>query len=129
IRYTALGSEITTEKRSGTRRLYVPDPLGPAVALLDNTQAITDSFIYFPCGEEVTHIGSTPTPLRFLGILGYHRAAVGRIYARARVLDTAKGRWLTQDPVWLYGGDWNMYRYLQNSPTTGIDPTGTKKPD
>ena len=45
-RYTALDGEIIAEKRGGVRRFYVPDAIGSTLALLDNTQAQTDTFSY-----------------------------------------------------------------------------------
>ena len=65
VRYTTVNGEIIAEKRNGVRRLYVPDPLGSTVALLDNTQAQTDTFSYWPYGEEKSRTGTTPTPFRF----------------------------------------------------------------
>ena len=50
-RYTVIDAEIIAEKRGGLRKQYVPDPLGSTVALLDNTQAQTDTFTYWPYGE------------------------------------------------------------------------------
>ena len=47
VRYTTVNGEIISEKRNGVRSLYVPDPLGSTVALLDNTQTKTDTFEYW----------------------------------------------------------------------------------
>jgi hypothetical protein len=66
-RYTVINGEVIAEKRTGVRRLYVPNPLGSTVALLDNTQAKTDTFEYWPYGEERSRTGTTATPFRFLG--------------------------------------------------------------
>ena len=51
VRYTTLDGEIVSENRRGVMRDYVPDPLGSTVALLDNTQTQTDTFSYWPYGE------------------------------------------------------------------------------
>src|SRR5436305_10804008 len=102
-RYTVVNGEVIAEKRAGVRRLYVPDPLGSTVALLDNTQTQTDTFSYWPYGEERTRTGTTPTPFRFVGRAGYYRDSATLSYVRARHLKTAQGRWLTPDP--LFSGD------------------------
>src|SRR5439155_19954488 len=94
VRYTSVNGEVIAEKRAGVRRLYVPDPLGSTVALLDNTQAQTDTFAYWPYGEERARTGTTPTPFRFVGTAGYYRDSSGRSYVQARTLDRLKGRWL-----------------------------------
>src|SRR5438067_6061627 len=99
VRYTVVGGEVIAEKRAGVRRLYVPDPLGSTVALLDNTQTQTDTFAYWPYGEERSRTGTTPTPFRFVGTAGYYRDSGSRVYVRARHLDISKGRWLVRDPL------------------------------
>src|SRR5438067_13197435 len=98
VRYTTVNGEIIAEKRAGVRRLYVPDPLGSTVTLLDNTQAKTDTFDYWPYGEERARTGTTPTPFRYGGTLGYYRDSPGRTYVRRRQLDAVAGRWLSSDP-------------------------------
>jgi RHS repeat-associated protein len=125
VRYTTVNGKVIAEKRGGVRSLYVPDPLGSTVALLDNTQSQTDTFTYWPYGEENVRTGTTPTPFRFVGTAGYYRDSTSKTYVRARHLDTQKGRWLTQDPIGFEGGDWNLYRYAGNNPQTFKDRTGT----
>ena len=98
-RYTVIGGEVIAEKRGGARKLYVPDPLGSTVALLDSSQVQTDTFAYWPYGEEQSRTGTTPTPFRFVGTAGYYRDTSSKTYVRARYLDTEKTRWLTEDPL------------------------------
>src|SRR5207249_9527596 len=116
--------EIIAEKRAGVRRLYVPSPLGSTVALLDNTQAKTDTFEYWPYGEERVRTGTTPTPFRFGGTSGYYRDTTARSYVRARHLDTSKGRWTTVDPIARAVRDAHTYAYARNRPATKVDPSG-----
>ncbi len=124
VRYTTINGEVIAEKRNGSRRLYVPDPLGSTVALLDNTQTQVDTFTYWPYGEGRTSTGTTPPPFQFVGTQGYYSDGTGRTYVRARHLHTQKGRWLTEDPIGFDGGDWNLYRYVNNYPQSWSDPTG-----
>jgi RHS repeat-associated protein len=124
VRYTTVGGEVIAEKRGGVRRQYVPDPLGSTVALLDNAQAKTDTFQYWPYGEEAARTGTTPTPLRFVGTLGYYRDSANRAYVRARHLDTRAGRWTSEDPIGFGGGDWNLYGYIDGNPLFLSDPSG-----
>ena len=74
VRYSVLEGEIIAEKRAGVRKLYVPDSLGSTVALLDNTQTQTDTFSYWPYGENRTRTGKSSTPFQFVGTEGYYRA-------------------------------------------------------
>ena len=105
-------------------RDYVPDPLGSTVALLDNSQAQTDTFSYWPYGENRTRTGATPTPLQYLGTTGYYRDSTSKAYVRARTLDAVKTRWITQDPIGFDDGDTNLYRNVLNSPLNFVDPSG-----
>src|SRR6184192_1481400 len=124
VRYTSMNGEVIAEKRGGVRRLYVPDPLGSTVALLDNTQTQTDTFSYWPYGEERSRTGTTPTPFRFGGPAGYYRDSASRSYVRARHLDVAKGRWATREPGGPIASEPNRYMYVGGRPATVTDPTG-----
>src|SRR5207249_3052293 len=106
------------------RKLYVPDALGSTVALLDNTQAQTDTFAYWPYGEQRTRTGTTATPFQFVGTHGYYRDSPSKTYVRARVLDTAMTRWMTEDPIGFLGRDYNLFRYVSNTPVRFIDIAG-----
>src|SRR5437763_6740502 len=94
VNYTVVDGEVLSEDRNGTKRDYVPDPLGSTVALLDNTQTETDTFTYWPYGEMKAHAGTTGTPFRFLGTAGYYRASATRCYVRARTYRQDLGFWL-----------------------------------
>src|SRR5438309_10278561 len=108
VRYTVVNGEVLSENRTAVKHDYLPDPLGSTVALLDNSQAQTDTFTYWPYGEVNTRTGATATPFQFVGTRGYYRDSASKTYVRARYLDTQKGRWLTQDPIGVEGGDVNL---------------------
>src|SRR5215470_4156698 len=96
VRYTTVNGEVIAEKRNGVRSLYVPDPLGSTVALLDNTQTKSDTFSYWPYGENDGRTGTTPTPFQFVGTAGYYRDSGSREYVRARTLGTQVGRFISR---------------------------------
>jgi RHS repeat-associated protein len=127
VRYTVVDGEVIAEKRGGTRRQYVPDPLGSTVALRDSVQA-TDTFANWPYGEERSRTGTTNTPFRFVGTLGYYRDSSALSYVRARYLLASLGRWLTKDPIWFLGGS-NWYKYCGDGPGTWVDPEGLQDQD
>ncbi|WP_222429720.1 RHS repeat domain-containing protein [Cobetia crustatorum] len=66
---------------------------------------------------------STDNPLRFQG--QYHDEETGLHYNRFRYYDPAVGRFTTQDPIGLMGGE-NLYQYAPN-PTGWVDPLGLSK--
>ncbi|MCW3097626.1 MAG: repeat-associated core domain protein [Chthonomonadaceae bacterium] len=105
-------------------RDYVPDPLGSAVALLDNTQTQTDTFSYWPYGEVRARTGIVPTPFRFIGTQGYYQDDAVKTYVRARYLITQHGRWQNLDPIGFDGGDANLYRYVSNKAVSDRDASG-----
>src|SRR5579863_709759 len=127
VRYTVVNGEVLSENRGGTIRDYVPDPLGSTVALLDSTQTQQSTFSYWPFGEVKASSGSTVTPFQYVGTAGYYRDSASKTYVRARYLDTQKGRWLTEDPIGLDGGDANLFRYVSNNPMGFTDSLGKQQ--
>src|SRR5438132_937455 len=121
-RYEVINGEVIAEKRGGVRRCYVPDSIGNTVALLDNMQTQTDTFAYWPFGEVRTRTGTTGTPFQNGGTLGYYRDSTSKTYVRRRHVDTAKGRWLTKDPLGFMSVDQNLYRLARNNVTSRTDP-------
>ncbi len=119
--YLTVDGEVLAETRGGVDRDYLPDPLGSTAALLDDTQARTDAFAYWPYGEERTTGESTP--FRYVGTLGYRSdASSGRVYVRARHYRPGLARWQTVDPLWPQE---RAYGYAEESPTSWVDPVGT----
>jgi len=53
-------------------------------------------------------------------------SALDMQFNRARYYDNPAGRWISQDPAGKTAGDPNLYRYVQNGPTTATDPTGLR---
>ena len=133
-RYTVIDGEVVAQERGGVRHQLVPDPLGSTVALYDDSGTKTDTFSYWPYGESSGRTGTTPTPFQYVGTLGYYRDASSREYVRARYLDMARGRWITEDPIfgsWLAEGIYspdetftNLYIYCDLQPTSIVDESG-----
>ncbi len=48
----------------------------------------------------------------------------GEYYYRARYYDPKAGRFLSEDPIGFQGGDYNLYRYVNNNPIKFTDPSG-----
>ena len=119
--YTVLDGEVVSQVTGGIRRDYVPDPLGSTVALLDNAQAKTDTWEYWPYGEVRVRTGNTATPFQYVGTLGYFRDTLVRTYVRARHYKHSQGWWLSVDQVWPMQPP---YTYVLGIPTTNTDPSG-----
>src|SRR5687767_14349607 len=95
VRYTVMNGQIVAEKRGAIRSHYVSDSTGSTVALSNSFATITDTYAYWPYGELVSSTGTTGTPFRFVGTLGYYRDNAERQYIRRRFYDPARGNFLT----------------------------------
>ncbi len=124
VRYNVMNGEVHSEVRGGVRKLYSLDPLGNTRALYDATQTKTDTFSYFPSGTVAARTGTTPTPFQWNGGSGYFTDSSTRKYVRARNYHNNLGRWSEQDPIGFDGGDFNLYRYVNNRFVVAIDPSG-----
>jgi len=110
VRYDVLDGEVLGHKGGANRYLYVPDPLGSVNHILDTSQNVAGTYVYWPYGEVQSHTGAN-TPMQFVGALGYYTAAPNRVYVRARWYRPDLGRWQTREPAdeaedgYLYGQD------------------------
>ena len=41
-----------------------------------------------------------------------------------RFYDPTTGRYISADPIGFFGGDFNLYAYVNNDPVNGVDPEG-----
>ena len=120
--YSNFGGRVVSETRNGVESNYVSDPLGSTIGLMDSAGAMTDRWTYWPYGEVATRTGTNPTPLTFLGVLGYFKDVLDKLfYVRARHLHVDLARWLTVDPLW---PDQPAYGYVEDSPALFSDPSG-----
>jgi RHS repeat-associated protein len=119
--YTTFAGAVVREDRGGTVRDYGRDALGSTAALYDESGNKTDEFHYWPYGEVRSHVGSSPTPLTFVGTLGYYMDSARRYYVRARVYRADLGRWATKDLLWPME---SYYGYGRNQPVRFVDPSG-----
>jgi RHS repeat-associated protein len=102
---------------------YLTDHLNSVRLVLDESGAVLNQIAYDAFGNIVAQLN----PLLVNPILFASRdfdAETGLYYNRARYLDPTTGRWTTQDPLGFAAGDANLYRYVGNTPTMLVDPSG-----
>lgn len=124
VTYTVFDGEIVEEDRGGTIRDYLPDPLGSTVALLDSSQAITDTWEYWPYGEVKSRTGTNVTPFQWVGTRGYYKTPT-LTYIRARFYTSRAGSWLCADFLW---PEELPYLYARSRVTTLSDRSGRQSP-
>jgi RHS repeat-associated protein len=108
---------------SGNTSWYFTNQIGSVIAIASTTTGTEDEITYDPFGDIVTQTNATDA-VRF-GFAGMEYDSVtGLYYDHARYYDAAIGRFTSQDPKGFAAGDTNLYRYVGNDPTLGIDPTG-----
>jgi len=100
--------------------------------LTDHLGSVRD--IVNQAGEAVSHVtydafgnivGGTGVLLtRYLYTGRELDTLTGLQYNRNRWYDPALGRWISEDPIGFWGGDYNLGRYVENGPPNGIDATG-----
>ena len=109
---------------------YHRNALGSTFALSDiATGDVVERMLYDAYGNvQVTQIGGAPAtgnPFLFTG--RRLDPATGLCYYRARYLDTVMGRFLSRDPLGIWGDPANIgnsYAYCSNNPINGTDPSG-----
>jgi YD repeat-containing protein len=104
--------ELISEYRGGETYTHYYDAQGSTLAMTDETGHVTDRFTYNAWGEEVTRTGTTETPWRWIGAVGYcWDELLGSYSIRRRRLYPTISRWMSRD-----SGFVDVACYPKNSP-------------
>lgn len=107
---------------SGNVKWYLYDGLGSVTGEVDPTGAVTAQRKYDVYGAARGTVGTSTTKHGFVGRLGHpSEDETGLIYMRARYMDPATGRFVSEDPS-LNGANW--FVYACDNPVNTIDPSG-----
>jgi RHS repeat-associated protein len=123
LRLAARDGQALAAPPAGATELfhYHLDHLGTPREMTDARGRIVWSARYRAWGAlAVADVDEVDNPLRFQG--QYHDAETGLYYNFQRYYDPRTGRFVTQDPIQLGGGE-NLYRYAAN-PVHWVDPLG-----
>jgi RHS repeat-associated protein len=114
--------DLLSQRRGSDSRFYLFDGLGSTDRLLDEDEAITDSYTYEAFGTARASSGTTANPYRYVGRLGYQFDGATELhYIRARHYCQATGSFVSRDPA--QDGP-NPYVYSKARPTGVTDPEG-----
>jgi RHS repeat-associated protein len=104
---------------------YLTDHLGSVRQIVASDGTVRDAITYDSFGQVVRETNpSAGDRFKYTG-REWH-AALDQYYYRARYYDPGVGRFLGEDPLRFRAGDSNLYRYVGNSPTSAVDPTGLR---
>ena len=99
------------------------DRLGTVNDLVDNNGVVANHITYDSFGKVVAQINAG-MEFRY-GYTGREQdSETGLDYYRARYYDAGNGRFISEDPLGFGAGDGNLTRYVFNSPTNFVDPSG-----
>jgi RHS repeat-associated protein len=119
-------SDYTSSPGTPTTYVDLTDLSGNDLGLvnIDGTMAVSNH--YGPFGENFNAVlaqglSSNPDPFGFAG--GLRDFVTGLVYLRNRWYDPAQGRFLTEDPNGIAGGE-NLFTYGQDDPVNEIDRSG-----
>ncbi len=102
---------------------YLMDRLGTVRDRASAGGALTHHIDYDSFGGILSRTGPDAAD-RFAFAGREYDEETGLYYNRARYYDPRARRFTTQDPLRLLQPDFNLYRYVGNSPLNGVDPTG-----
>jgi RHS repeat-associated protein len=109
------------EFRSGTTTFYQADGLGSVTSLSNSAGTLASTYSYDSFGKMFASSGTVNNPFQYTG---REFDAETSIYEyRMRYYDPNVGRFLSEDPIGFSGGN-NFYRYVRNSPSRFVDPSG-----
>ncbi|MFO0799414.1 MAG: RHS repeat-associated core domain-containing protein [Gemmataceae bacterium] len=116
-------------------RLWVlQDANWNVTALVDDTGAVVERYVYDPFGQATVYDASYKVQSGSAYDWVYlHQglrwdATAGLYDNRHRWYSPTLGRFTSLDPIRYDAGDQNLYRYVGNGPTTNLDPSGLMMP-
>ncbi|NJM99047.1 MAG: hypothetical protein HC800_19580 [Phormidesmis sp. RL_2_1] len=114
---------LAEETAAGEVRWALSDHQGSVRDVISSAGTVLDHLTYDSYGQVK---GETQPTVDFrFGYTGRERdEETGLYYYRARYFDPAVGTFVSEDPLGFGAGDANVYRYVFNSPTNYVDPTG-----
>lgn len=114
--------EILAMERGGAVYYYLADHLGSVRRVVDAAGNTVNSYEYDSYGRRTAAQEGVVNPFGYTG--REFDPESGFYYYRARYYDPQTGRFLSEDPIGLAGGDPNLYNYVRNNPANTVDPSG-----
>jgi RHS repeat-associated protein len=119
--------DVNSLSSPGSLLWPLTDHLGTVRDWINNSATILDHVEYDSFGKRADTTVAVDAAFGWTG--RYRDALTGLQYNHARWYDPKIGRWLSEDPIGFEGGDANLSRYVENTPTTYIDSDGLTADD
>ena len=121
--------EMIARYSNGQQSTYLTDALGSVIAQLKDDQSVQNQYGYSPYGVTVKgNAGVVDNPVDDKGnasqYTGRENDGTGLYYYRARYYMASCGRFISEDPIGLGGGQTNLYAYVGGDPVDFMDPSG-----
>ncbi len=123
-RYTHGLGLVSQTDVNGLSYFYDTNLIGSTAGISGTTGEYLNRYSYLPFGGNLSETETIANPFEFVGQFGVMEEENGLHFMRARYYDSLTGRFISEDPVGLQGGDTNLYGYALNSPTVYTDPSG-----
>jgi RHS repeat-associated protein len=125
IAHYTYGLGLTSQvNSSGVPDYYDFDALGSTAGLTNGLGTYVITYGYLPFGETAMTSGALTNPFQFVGRWGVTSEANGLSLMGDRYYDGVLGRFVSHDPLGIFGGNINPFAYADNSPLNLIDPLG-----
>jgi RHS repeat-associated protein len=117
---TGLGIDEFFKRTEGANaEHYLTDALGSTLRLTDGTAVKLVDYTYEPYGVA----GADASSSNAFQYTGRENDGTGLHYYRARYYDPVLKRFISEDPIGLFGGP-NFYSYVEGDPVNWVDPLG-----
>jgi RHS repeat-associated protein len=118
------GLGLVSRDGNGTSAYYDFDAIGSTTSLTGGNGTVINRYGYKPFGENQYESETVDNSFEYVGQYGVSEERSGLHYMQTRFYDSKIGRFTAIDSIGLQGKDLNFYRYVQNNPTSYIDPEG-----
>jgi RHS repeat-associated protein len=109
---------------SGAAAYYDFNAIGSTVGVTGSAGTYANTYSYLPYGGTQSATETISNPFGFIGQSGVMDSRNGLDYMRARFYAISDGRFTSEDPIGLAGGQVNLYGYARENPASLNDPSG-----
>ncbi|MDB5307932.1 MAG: repeat-associated core domain protein [Gemmataceae bacterium] len=115
---------VSRSEASGSAVYFDFDMLGSAAGITNAVGSYVNRYDYLPFGEATRSTTALPNVSTFVSRYGVSTDGSGLVQMGFRDYDPVTGKFVSNDPLGLLGGDTNLRRYVQNNPLDAIDAAG-----